>query len=304
MTPTHTAPDNVQPNDIHPDTAPTDLVRTDLIRTGLIRTGKAGTFLARIIADWDDLAGRSRAVRRANSWGLPGEPVSHLNEMMVRAGFGRPTTCDESDLYLAHLVRIAADDPLAAQVVLHRLLPPLIDIAKRRGKLAPEGIEGAMTNVLARAWIVICSFPSDRRPRKIASNIVRDVEYWEYVAPYRRRDAEMQFFSPEFLNDVAPLRTAPSHDGVTDDPERELFLDLAMRGTPELRIQILHLVCDGLTSLQIAEKLQMRPRTVRWQRNEVLREARNAIDGLPANTDVSAAVSRGRANAAVSRGGA
>ena len=286
MTPTRNAPVHRTPT--HP--AP-----------GLIRTGKAGTFLARIIADWDDLAGRPRVVRQANAWGLPGEPVSHLNEIMVRAGFGRPTTCNDSDLYLARLVRIAAHDPLAAQVVLHRLLPPLIDIAKRRGKLAPEGIEGAMTNVFARAWIVICSFPSDRRPRKIASNIVRDVEYWEYVAPHRRRDAEMQFFSPEFLCDVAPLAAAPSRDGVVDDPERELFLDLAMRGTPDLRIRILHLVCDGLTSLQIAEQLRMPSRTVRWQRNEAVREARNAIDGLPADTGLSAAVSRDRTHAAVSR---
>jgi hypothetical protein len=269
----------------------------------LIRTGKAGSFLTRILADWDNLASRPRVIRQANAWGLPGEPVTHLNELMVRAGFGRPVTCDESDLYLSRLVRIAAHDPLAAQVVLHRLLPPLIDIAKRRGKFTPEGIEGAITNVFARAWIVICSFPSDRRPRKIASNIVRDVEYWEYVAPFRRRDAEIQFFSPEFLNDASPLCTAPSHDGVADDPERELFLDLAMRGTPELRIQILHLVCDGLTSLQIAEKLKMRPRTVRWQRAEVTREARNAFDGLPADTELAdAAVSRGRVNAAVSRG--
>ena len=286
MTTTHTAPVPQTP------TRPTP---------GLIRTGKAGTFLARIIADWDHLAGRPRVVRQANAWGLPGEPVSHLNEIMVRAGFGRPITCNESDLYLARLVRIAADDPLAAQVVLHRLLPPLIDIAKRRGKLAPEGIEGAMTNVFARAWIVICSFPSDRRPRKIAANIVRDVEYWEYVAPHRRRDAEMQFFSPEFLCDITPLATAPSHDGITDDPERQLFLDLAIRGTPDLRIRILHLVCDGLTSLQIAEHLRMPSRTVRWQRNEALREARNAIDGLPADTGLSAAVSRDRTNAAVSR---
>ena len=294
MTPTHIAP-----------TRPTAARHTpSRPAPGLIRTGKAGTFLARIIADWDDLAGRPRAVRQANAWGLPGEPVSHLNEIMVRAGFGRPITCNESDLYLAQLVRIAAHDPLAAQVVLHRLLPPLIDIAKRRGKLAPEGIEGALTNVFARAWIVICSFPSDRRPRKIAANIVRDVEYWEYVAPHRRRDAEMQFFSPEFLCDVTPLASAPSRDGIVDDPERELFLDLAMRGTPALRIQILHLVCDGLTSLQIAEQLRMASRTVRWQRNEALREARNAIDGLPADTGLSAAVSRGRVNAAVSRGGA
>lgn len=294
MTQTHTAPSCPTParSAREPNTP------------GLIRTGKAGTFLARVIADWDDLAGRPRTVRHANSWGLPGEPVTHLNEMMVRAGFGRPITCDESDLYLARLVRIAADDPLAAQVVLHRLLPPLIDIAKRRGKLSPEGIEGALTNVFARAWIVICSFPSDRRPRKIASNIVRDVEYWEYVAPHRRRDAELQFFSPEFLTDVAPLRSAPSPDGVTDDPERELFLDLAMRGTPELRIQILHLVCDGLTSLQIAERLHMRPRTVRWQRNEVIREARNAFDGRPNDTVLGAADSRDRVSAAVSRGGA
>jgi hypothetical protein len=264
---------------------------------GLIRTGKAHGLVGQLIADWNRVAGQHRAVQRANSWGLPGEPVTHLNEMVLRAGFDAPATCDVSDQYLAALVRVAATDPLAAQIVIHRLLPPLIAIAKRRGKIAPGGIEGALTNVMTRAWMVICAYPSNRRPRKIASNIVRDVEYWEYVAPFRRRDAELQYYAPDALAEISAGLRKESREGVCDDPAREIFLDMEARGVPRIRIEILRLVSDGLSSEEIALRLNMRPRTVRWHRIEAVREARTS------NEDFSdAAVSRGVTDAAVSRG--
>jgi len=160
-----------------------------MTQTPLITTEKAGPYLRQVIAEWDRVARNPRAVRRANAWNLPGGPVEHLDQMVTRAGFGAARDCDASDTYLLALVRRAANDPLAAQVVLHRLIPAILSIARRRGRRHTGGIEGAIGDLIAQAWLVITNYPVQRRPRKVASNLVRDIEYMEFVAGNRRGHA-------------------------------------------------------------------------------------------------------------------
>lgn len=238
----------------------------------LIRTTRTGPIVKGLLADWDAATRSPRALRRANSWGLPGEPVTHLDDIVVRAGFGGRQDCDEADAYLLELVRLAATDRLAAQIVLHRVLPPVIAIARRRGRRHSGGIEGAIGDLVTQAWFVISCYPVERRPRKVAANIVRDIEYFEFVSGKRARRTRVDFVAHDsFLSgeiDTHPtsISTPPDADDV-----HNFLIDLQMHDVSPLRITIMQLMCDGWQGTDIGRQLGMKERTVRWHKAAALK---------------------------------
>lgn len=238
----------------------------------LIRTTRMGPLVKGLLADWDAATRSPRALRRANSWGLPGGPVAHLNDLVVRAGFGGRPDCDEADAYLLELVRLAATDPLAAQIVLHRVLPPVISIARRRGRHHVGGIEGAIGDLVTQAWFVISSYPVERRPRKVAANIVRDIEYFEFVSGHRPRRTKVEFVDHDFFvsGDMGSPPTGVSTPP-EDDDVNNFLIDLQAHNVSPLRITIMRLMCDGWQGTDIGRQLGMNERTVRWHKAAALK---------------------------------
>lgn len=245
----------------------------------LIRTTRTGPIVKGLLADWEAASRSPRALRRANSWGLPGGPVERLDEIVLRAGFGGRHDCDASDAYLLELVRLAATDRLAAQIVLHRVLPPVIAIAQRRGRIHAGGIEGAIGDLIAQAWFVISSYPVERRPRKVAANIVRDIEYLEFVAGRRTRRTKVEFVDHELFT-AGDLGT--SWLGVSTSPDaddvRNFLIDLQMNDVSPLRITIMQLMCDGWQGTDIGRHLGMKERTVRWHKAAALQAVPSWIE--------------------------
>lgn len=141
----------------------------------------------RLWLDWDALAGSRTNVRRANAWELPGEPVRHLDEVLTRAGYGQSVTDDDCDHYLSLLTGLAHHDELACRVVVQRILPGLIAIAIRRGRIVVEGASFALDQLVSSAWMVIRGYPIDRRPRRVAANLLRDIEYQSFVREARTK---------------------------------------------------------------------------------------------------------------------
>ena len=141
----------------------------------------------RLWLDWDALAGSRTNVRRANAWDLPGDPVRHLDEVLTRAGYGQPVTDDGCDHYLSLLTGLAHHDELACRVVVQRILPGLIAIAIRRGRIVVEGASFALDQLVSSAWMVIRCYPIDRRPRRVAANLLRDIEYQSFVREARTK---------------------------------------------------------------------------------------------------------------------
>ena len=231
-----------------------------------------------IVDEWNAIARRPSCIAHANAWGLPGEPVTHLDQMLVRMGFDRPSHCDESDQYLAQVVRLARTDELAARLAVQRVVPPILAIAKRRGRIHPGGVEEALNAVMAQVWLVVRTYPSDNRPRKIAANIVRDVEYKEFVVPQRKRQTTVEHFDPDvvdgFLRDMTrePNSIFSGYDGSND-----AITELESRNMNPERLALLRLVAAGYTSKEIGIILRIRARTVRWQRAEALSFARSAL---------------------------
>ena len=259
----------------------------------LIQTNHPGPLMRGLLADWEAATRNPRALRRANSWGLPGGPASHLNDIVVRAGFGGPHDSDEADTYLLHLVRRAATDPLAAQIVLHRVLPPIISIARRRGKRHTGGIEGALGDLLAQAWFVITCYPVERRPRKVASNIVRDIEYLEFVSGTRSRRTRVDFIDHAYFTSGD---TGISVPGVASPPDaddvRNFLIDLELHDVSTTRIEIMRLTCEGWRGSEIGQRLGINERTVRWHKATTLKIAREFSGSLRTRVERGAVMSR------------
>lgn len=141
----------------------------------------------RLWLDWDAIARSRRDIRRANAWGLPGEPVSHLDEVLRRAGYAESVTDETCDHYLSQLTAIASHDELACRIVVQRILPGLIAIAVRRGRIVQGGQTFALDQLASSAWMVIRNYPIDRRPIRVAANLLRDIEYQAFVRESRTK---------------------------------------------------------------------------------------------------------------------
>lgn len=239
----------------------------------LVASTKANTGpVAHIIVEWDRLCRRPAVLRTVNGWEFIGEPIDHLDELLERCGFGRPATDDDGDRMLWHLVARAATDELAARIVLHRMLPALMAIARRRGRIHPDGPYAAMDEVLTCAWIVIRTYPCERRPRKVAANIARDAEYMAFVRNGRLRAssetpvAHGAFEQPETSSMPEPI-----------DELNAVLSDAAQAGVDSHHIELLQMLSTHSTD-EIAALQGVSSRTIRNYRRRALDEIRALVD--------------------------
>lgn len=186
---------------------------------------------------------------------------------------------DRFDRRLATLVFRAGTDPEAARVVLQRLLPGLLAIARRRSqndrRLTPEMYD----ELLANAWIVIRCYPIERRPSRVAANLLRDIEYQTFVRPARLRrvattpiDEEIRSGHDErdeFRFDEAPgsfaevvaLLRAAADAGMEQD---------------DLRLAVA--LASGRSINDLAAQRSRTPRAERYRRARVLARLREIAD--------------------------
>lgn len=122
--------------------------------------------------EWPQLEGSHDANRALKKWGSEDAdlaPFSSVEELMAPTGSARHRAGDAA---LAALVRRAASDDLAARVLLQLLLPGLKDLARRyRWMGEPEEVAAV---VVVAAYERIRTYPIERRPVRIAANVVED----------------------------------------------------------------------------------------------------------------------------------
>jgi hypothetical protein len=143
--------------------------------------------ITRLDDEWRRLRHSTSALRKVNSWAISPTNFHSLDEVLTAAGFRGKNIDPVADAVLAKLVERAPTDELAARIVLQRVIPPIISIARRRGRTRSIGYDDALGMSLSHAWEVIRTYPIKRRPTKIAVNIVRDIEYFAFVRSERRR---------------------------------------------------------------------------------------------------------------------
>ena len=110
---------------------------------------------------------------------------------------------DAENAILAALLRQARTDPLAARVVLHAVLPGLKRLAGRLLHEVGERDE-LWSLLLAHLWERIRSYPLEKRPRRIAANLLLDTAHATLAELRRERRLRAQ------LPDLAPADTAPA----------------------------------------------------------------------------------------------
>ena len=213
---------------------------------------------------------RNQNLRRINGWGLPGTPVNNLDDVLVRAGFGTGITDSNGDQYLLQLVRRAAGDELAARIVLQRILPPLLAIARRRGRINRGGINEALTETLSHAWELIRTYPVERRPAKIAANLVRDAEYFAFVRNSRRRTLAVDIRSSDELERFAEPQPGCS----ASDELWRLLREADENGMTPKRLDVLRRLANGESFELVAADYGVAIRTVRTWRKEGIIELR------------------------------
>ena len=264
------ARDDSEPDDPTPDRTGSDdfiPLTEPLVRADLSRRGPVG----RVVTEWSRLCRRPDVLRRVNGWSFIDPPVAHLDDVLVRSGFGGEATDSDGDRILWHLADLARTDDLAARIVLHRILPALMSIARRRGRIHPHGPYAAMEELLTTAWSVIRTYPSERRPRKVAANLVRDCEYHAFVRPQRLRRAEE--IPVEDMRIIADTPTDPEPADELD----EVLDDALAAGVSERDIDLLRALASGTSSAELAEILGVSPRTVRNWRLRAIDAVRESL---------------------------
>lgn len=241
--------------------------------TGLVWT-RVRTGPARLIIDeWDRLAHRPSVLRRVNSWEFLPRPVEDLDDLLVVCGFNRPVDDSDADRVLWHVVRLAATDDLAARVALHRIMPALVSIARRRGRIVSGGLQAAMAETISCGWMVIRTYPWQRRLNKVAANLVRDTEYHAFVRPNRLRRVE---------ETTVPDTTLGLLAGGTGPDEPELGLDDVLCEAEQLGVAAEHIallrdLASGRSGAEIAEGWGVSARTVRNHRRAAIDAVRAAL---------------------------
>ena len=226
-----------------------------------------------IIDEWVRYSRRPAILRHVNAWPFMPHRVEHLDEVLELAGFGRAIDDADGDHFLWQLVRMAEHDDIAARIVLHRMMPSIMNMARRRGPVFHGGIEAAMNDAIGTAWMIIRTFPHDRRPRKIAANLARDTENYAFVRQHRlRRVPELQV-GDEKLYDIFELRYSPDKNSSFDD----VMAEAQESGVRKQHIELLHRLASGEHSRDLAKEMGMSARTVRQHRKDAVEEVRRVL---------------------------
>ncbi len=166
----------------------------------------------------------------------------------------------DPDGVLLSLVRLAqGGDALAGRTVVQALLGKLVRMAVADRRVTVD-------DLLAALWVRLAAYPCERRPTKVAANLVLDA----------RKDV---------LADQRGLRPVPTPEPAGDAPTAEAVLDAAVElGLIDQRSrQILGSVyADGLGSAAAAARHQTTATAVRWRcSRDVRRLAARAEDLWP-----------------------
>lgn len=231
----------------------------------------------RLFREWAMIARRPDSLRRARAWQL-GVPVHSLDDVVVACGLrtladrSEPSPSDRGvaeERVLARLVALARHDDLAARVVLQRLLPGLLAIARRWGRRRGDGVEMvAFDDLVADAWEVIRTFPVERRADQLAARLLRDAEYRAFVRAGRRLMVAEP--APEEHFEALVADTSPS-------PLDELADIVAGCELSDHDRHLLRLVLRGASTTEMARTLMISERTVRYHRDAMVVRLRAAV---------------------------
>lgn len=212
----------------------------------------------RLALEWSRLRNRPDHLRRASTWQIVDHPVRSLDEVLDAVGYERDRTPD-AERRLRQLVALAHDDDLAARVVIQRILPGLLAVARRRRGQAAHVLE----ELVGAAWIAVRTYNPARSPSSVASALISDADYTAFRAGSRRRSSTERTVDPQ----VAEIPHV--HEPSSCEQLAELLADAADAGVADDDLELLRQLLAAPTANQLAEVLQITPRTIRNRRDRI-----------------------------------
>lgn len=216
----------------------------------------------RLAAEWDWLCRRSDAIERARAWAVTDEPFDDLDQLIRLAGFGPGRPTPAMDDVLHRLFLLAADDDLAARIVLQRIMPLLLGIVRNRAR---GGDDAMLEELVGAAWITIREYQRDRRPVCVVAALADGAFDRAYRRPSRRCIPPTRSVDPQVVAEVplaehctpceelADLLAEARRTGRADEDDIVLVRQLLAIGSPS----------------QMAADLGVTPRTIRNRRDRV-----------------------------------
>ena len=223
---------------------------------------------SRLDQEWRVLAPRPDARRAAARWRIVAGPVGDLDDVLAACGFGVPHTTAANEC-LARLVTIARQDDLAARVVVQRLLPGLLGIARRRRAFERE----AFDELLGAAWLTIRQARTAGREH-LAAGLVRDAAYRAFTAPGRRLSATEVAVDPRTLDEEAAVERVSACEELA-----LLLAEARASGVPATDLDLFRQLAVVGSPGRVAVLRQVTPRTVRNHRDRAAARLRQvALD--------------------------
>ncbi len=211
--------------------------------------------------EWRRLRRRPDVLARARRWRIVDGHLDDLDQLLDATGYESSRLGDADDR-LRELVVIAADDELAARVVMQRILPGLLAVVRRRRRRGADPT--AFEELLGAAWISVRTFNPDRRPTSIAAALISDADYRAFRSAGRRRSSD------ERPTDVASFQTTPAATATNPAVElAELFRMATDAGVPDADLDLLRQLLDAPTVNELARDLRITPRTIRNRRDRI-----------------------------------
>ncbi|WP_322779373.1 hypothetical protein [Frankia sp. Cas4] len=229
--------------------------------------------LRRWQADWDRWAHSDHAHDGLRRWTADPTLTPHVGSIAVLlAACGRdrqvPNATADARLH-ALIIHARGGDHAAGRVVLERVMPALTGRAARWATRSSLPFRHAVEELVASAWLVIAAYPVDRRPVKIAANVVRDAEYqlYGYTPMIHRRTCSY----PDPPEQAARLDGRPADPSHPGGELFDLIADGLAGGIPAPMLRTVAALAAGFSPGEIAAEAGITVRGV-WRRRD--REAR------------------------------
>lgn len=183
--------------------------------------------------EWKQLLATRQLDRALDRWRALDGHLGDFNDVgeLLALLSDREVDPDRQSEVLLALLRQAPDDQLAARLILQRFIPALKSIAGWKQPIRQDDWAGM---IVATAFEVIATYPVDRRPSRVAANIVWDVRKGMYATLSEHRRWQVELSCPDFdecVPDVAEafeaadlLRWAAARCSVPRDVARLIFL--------------------------------------------------------------------------------
>jgi DNA-directed RNA polymerase specialized sigma24 family protein len=199
--------------------------------------------IARLERDWRRQLASVELTSHLRQWQAIEPALRAFSDPAAVLRFLRRSAPGEGqDRVLRALVSRASENPAAGRLVLHALLPGVKRLSARL-LVDTRDQEELWSTLLACAWQRICGYPVQRRPQRVAANVLLDTLH-DAVAVHRRavRDrAEL---------DVVPAWLAPTRPRV--DGDIEAVTERAVRAEAITAAEAELILCTRIDGVSLA----------------------------------------------------